>query len=163
MYSYVAGLVRDDHVHINIGSGNGYDYVSNTITYNSVDVSPKAIVHEATHAVIDATNPGKEVTKGTHEAAAYLAESVYALLCGDQPETDVKNLTQPVADLARKVMAFNKSNASGLFACPLSDTEYIKKVLASSQLAGDQGRADKQDGVPYRSGGLIRQMWLDSR
>jgi hypothetical protein len=68
-----------------------------------------------------------------------------------------------VANLARKVVAFNKSNASELFACPLSDTEYIKKVLASSQLAGDQGRADKQDGVPYQSGGLIRQMWLDSR
>jgi hypothetical protein len=76
MYSYVAGLIRDDHVHINIGSGNGYEYESNTITYESVDVSPKAIVHEATHAVIDATNPDKYVTKGTHEAAAYLAESV---------------------------------------------------------------------------------------
>jgi hypothetical protein len=35
--------------------------------------------HESTHALIDATNPGLEVSVGLGEAAAYLAEAILAI------------------------------------------------------------------------------------
>lgn len=163
MYGYVAGLIAEDHVHIKVESGDGYDHVFNTMTFSSADPHAATIVHEATHAVIDATNAGKDVTKGTHETAAYLAETIFSLLSGDSPDLGVPYLTPPLVELAGKVMAFNKSGKSGLFVCPLTDTEYVKKILASSRLAGAVDRVDRMDGVPYQSGGLLWRMRQEAR
>lgn len=162
MYAYVAGLVKDDHVHITIGDGDGYDHMPNNMILSSTGVAPAAIVHEATHALIDATNPDKEVTKGTHEAAAYLAETIYMLLSGGEPYLEMKYLTQPIAELAKKVIAFNASHPSGLFTCPLADTAYIKEVYRS-QTGADINRKDKMDGVPFGRGGLIWKMRQESK
>src|SRR2546423_8403338 len=83
MYSTIANAIREDRVHMRIGRSRHYDHLTNTIWLDTADVPPYVIVHEATHAVLDATHVGQNITVGTHEAAAYLAETVYALNAGD--------------------------------------------------------------------------------
>jgi hypothetical protein len=143
----------DRRVPVELGSGNGYDPDSDppAIHWESVKVAPKAIVHEATHAVINATHVGAAITKATHEAAAYLAESMFELLSGRDPETDVARLTGPVTRLAQSAISFNESNPTPTFTCPPSDTTLIKSILAASRNAGDYWTPRVQVGLkdPY--------------
>jgi hypothetical protein len=79
MYPYIAGAILENRVHIEEGGGDGYDHTTNTIFFQSTGVQPATIVHEATHAVIDATMKGQNITKGTGEAVAYLAEAQHSV------------------------------------------------------------------------------------
>src|SRR4051812_34436564 len=79
-YNYVAGLIERDKIHINVSDGHSYDHDTDIITFDGENVAPNVIVHEATHAVIDAVNPGLTITKATGELCAYLAETIYAHL-----------------------------------------------------------------------------------
>src|SRR6516162_9848266 len=63
MYNYIAQAILDDVVHLVIGDpsrGQDYDRRNGTIYFYSPDTSHPAIVHEPSHGVIDATNPGLE-------------------------------------------------------------------------------------------------------
>jgi hypothetical protein len=149
-FAYVGGLVKRGKVNVRIGSGNGYDHTSNTITFDDVDVGDHAIVHEAAHAVIDATHPGVTITKGTGEAAAYLSEMIYSLVTtGEAVDLDVPRLTRPVWLLARSVLAHNRANKDS-YRCPSSDVANIVGVLQSSRLVGDVFKAYTMDDIPYR-------------
>lgn len=147
MYSYIADAIVDNRVHVEIGDGHHYDYHPNTITFDSLDVEPATIVHEATHAVIDATHSGKNITNGAHEASAYLAEALYDMNVDDDINVDIPHLARPLYLLARQVKAFNASHASGLFVCPQSDTLYIKAILNGARGANDVNRVDRMDGI----------------
>jgi hypothetical protein len=149
MYAYIGDAITDRLVNINPNSsGHAYDPKSNTIIVDSHDVAPAVIVHEATHAVIDATHQGKNISVGTHEAAAYLAETLYSMYChDDDASVDVPHLDRPLILLARKVNSFNASHPSGSFLCPDSDVLYIKAIIRSSGLRSNVDRVDTMDGI----------------
>lgn len=165
MYSYIGSAISDDKVHLNIGTGHNYNPATNTITFNAIDVDAPTIVHEATHAIIDATHVGQKFTTGVHEAAAYLAETVYALNANyGSHQIDVPHLAPSLYDLARRIKAFNSQNKSGLFVCPASDTFSIIAILGNSKLGMDVDHTEVMDGIneaPHR--GLLGHMALESR
>jgi len=131
MYAYIGDAIVDRRIPVELGGGNGYDPDSDppAIHWELLKVPPKAIVHEATHAVINATHVGSAITKATHEAAAYLAESMFELLSGRDPQTDVALLTGPATRLAQSAIDFNESNPNATFTCPPPDTVFIKSIL----------------------------------
>jgi hypothetical protein len=149
MYAYIGDAITDRLVQINTAtSGHAYDHLSNTIFVDSHSVAPAVIVHEATHAVIDATHQGKSISVGTHEASAYLAETLYSMACGDDDASvDVPHLDRPLMLLARQVNAFNASHPSGSFVCPDSDVMYIKAIIKSSGLRSNVDRVDTMNGI----------------
>jgi hypothetical protein len=157
MYTYIAQAIMDDTVHLDIDDGNGYDHECNTITYDSLDVGPAAIVHEATHALINATNVGKTITKGMHEAAAYLAEALWALNAGRDVSVDVPHMDRPLRRLARSIQEFNPSNVSGSYVCPPAEVAYLQAVLASSALGMEINRADRQPGIGDGPSGPLKK------
>jgi hypothetical protein len=142
MYGYIAGSIDNGRVRVQIGKGDYGDIDSDRHTYiltlSSADAAPNVIVHECTHAVIWATQIGLTLTKETHEAAAYLADSMYEMLCGrSAPDTQVAGLTGPVARLARQAVDFNKSHDT-TFVCPPSDVELIKAIYKRSPLGAER-------------------------
>jgi hypothetical protein len=167
MFGYIGSSIADDRVHIRIDAsrGNGYDPAFNTITFTSSDPDTATIVHEATHAVIDATNPGLAVSVATGEAVAYVAESVYALNAGlDDHTIDDRGIMRTAYVLARQIRAFNTTSRTGVFTCPYSDVTALKSALVGSRLAQDFAKSFVQDGLaegPRR--GLIGSMILQSR
>ena len=94
-FGYIGDLISRGKINIRIGSGNGYDHRSNTLIFYDVDVEAHVIVHEATHAAIDATHQGVTITKGHGEAAAYLAEMIYSIVTtGGAVDLNVQHLTR---------------------------------------------------------------------
>src|SRR6478735_6077685 len=85
MYMYIVQAIRENRIHLEIGDGDHYDDTTNphTLTLGSADVPARTIVHEATHAVIDATHKGQKLSRGSNEVAAFLAESIYGLYTGE--------------------------------------------------------------------------------
>ncbi len=146
MYGYIGSAIADDRVHLRVGNGHNYNPASNTITFDSEEPDAATIVHEATHAVIDATHVGKTITTGVHETSAYLAETMYTLLTGKDPFLDVPHLTHPVAQLARSVIAFNKKS-NGVYQCSLSETRGIIAILEHSNLRMDTAHTERMDGI----------------
>jgi hypothetical protein len=146
MYAYIGDAIVNRRINVDLG-GRSYDPDANLLRYDSVNEEPKAIVHEATHAAINATHAGMKLTKATHEAAAYLAESMYEMLSGREAATDVSGLTGPVARLARAAIDFNESNKNATFACPRYDTENIKSILMRSGNVGDYTTPKLQPGI----------------
>jgi hypothetical protein len=130
MYNYVAGLIDGDKMHIGMDSGRNYSHETDTLRFESDDIPPWVIVHEATHALIDAVYPGRKVTKGTHEACAYLAETMYSLvLRGEFPDLEIPYLSAPVYRLAKNVMEYN-SNHKDAYVCPSGDVDHIKAIMS---------------------------------
>ncbi|MBR1155223.1 hypothetical protein [Bradyrhizobium sp. JYMT SZCCT0428] len=147
MFGYIGDAIARNRVHIKAEGFNGYDHESDTIFLVSPDVRPHELVHEATHAVIDATNRGLVISKGPGEAAAYLAETVYSIVTqGEANSLDVPHLTPPVASLARRLIEYNK-DPRRTFTCPASDVTLIKAILGSSKLAGNMARMDTMNGI----------------
>lgn len=145
MYRHVASAIGDS-LSVRIVGSNSYDDATDTINLESADVSSDAIVHEATHAVIDCTNSGVGVSVGTHEASAYLAEAIYALNCDRFAQFDYRPMSAPIHRLAEAVRAFNRNNRSGLFRCPTPQVEEIKQILAHSPLRQNFDRVYQQNG-----------------
>ena len=146
MLAYIGDAIVNRRVQVALG-GRGYDHESNVIHWDKPEEQPKAIVHEGTHAAINATHVGMKLTKATHEAAAYLAESMFELLSGRDPETDVAGLTPHVARLAHAANDFNDSNKAATFVCPPGDTQLIKSILARSRNVGDYNTPRLQVGI----------------
>ena len=89
-YGYVADMIKQDGIRIRIGNTGAftasYDHHGSTPTFvfgdPSIVSSPDGratIVHEATHAVIDAVRKGRTIAFGDNEVAAYLAETIYRM------------------------------------------------------------------------------------
>src|SRR5260221_4984324 len=67
MYSYIGDAITNRLIQVDpTGTGRTYDPASNVLTVDSLHVPPAVIVHEATHAAINATHQGKRITTGTH-------------------------------------------------------------------------------------------------
>jgi hypothetical protein len=96
-YGYVADMIERGGVKItfgNTGIGDAqYDHqphLTPTLTFDpnnpAIASSPSGraqIVHEATHAVLDAVRKGRTIGFGDDEVAAYLAQTIYSLNAGD--------------------------------------------------------------------------------
>ncbi len=147
MYGYIGDAILRNKVRVIIGDGNAYYRSSNTLKFDAYDVKSHAIVHEATHAVIDATHKGVTITIGTGEAAAYLAEMIYAIVTtGESVYLDVPRLTPPVFRLASAVLAHNSSSKAA-YTCPSSDVMNIISILAASSLPHSYNTPDRMDGI----------------
>jgi hypothetical protein len=86
--------------------------------------------------------------KGHAEAAAYLAEMIYAVVTtGDAVDLEVPYLTRPVWQLAKKVLA---AGSKTTYTCPSDDIASIVAILQNSRLAGDMERLDTMDNIPWR-------------
>lgn len=147
MYSYIAQAVRENRVHIVIHNDKNpdgqkiskpertaeYNPKTNTLLFRSADIYKDAdgkatIVHEATHAVIDATHANGTVRSGQNELAAYLAQMLYSMYSNDK-YNKVGPLAGPIYQLALKVFAFNSEHKSGLFVCDPNETYPLKVYL----------------------------------
>lgn len=131
-----------------------------TTTFDSLGVTSSTIVHEATHAVIDADHFNQVVTTGTHEAAAYIAETVFALATNEKGHTlDVSGLRKPLRRIAERIRAFCAKD-SGV--CPISTakTQQIKLIIGNSALRAPIDHEETMDGIPTdnQTGGLLRPM-----
>jgi hypothetical protein len=139
MYGYIAGRIDTGHVRVEIGNANFGVIAPDRHTYIltvEADVPAQTIVHEATHAVIWATQTGLTLTKEAHEAAAYLADSMYGLLTGDGVNTQVAGLDRVVGPLAGQAIAFNKTHNTA-FVCPGGEVATMKAIYKSSPLGRD--------------------------
>jgi hypothetical protein len=92
-YGYVADVMEQGGIRIGIANTGGF-----TANYDHRDKTPifvfsdpamvsspdgrATIVHEATHAVIDAVRMGRSINYGDNEVAAYIAEFIYRLNTG---------------------------------------------------------------------------------
>lgn len=167
MYGYIGHAIANDRVHIRIDGnrGDSYDPGNDTITFGSTDIPDYTIVHEATHAIIDATHSGKTVTVAAGEAVAYVAESLYALNAGHTSHTiDDPRLMRTAYTIARQIRAFNASQSTGVFTVAAGDVTQIKSDLAGSGLRQAFSHGFVQDGIyegPRR--GLIGMMFIESR
>jgi len=92
-YGHVADVIEQGGIKIKIGNTGAftasYDHQGSTPTFVFGDPamvsSPEGratIVHEATHAVIDAVRKGRTMAFGDNEVAAYLAEALYRINTG---------------------------------------------------------------------------------
>ena len=144
MYNYVAGLIEQGKIRVKMDSGPSYDHRTDLITFSDVDTEPNVIVHEATHALIDAVYPGLTITKGTGEACAYLAETIYSWIAtGGSRDLDIPHLTAPVSRLAKEVLAYNATH-SDAYVCPGDQLQYIKGIMSNVM---EIGRKDTMDGM----------------
>ncbi|MCA9051581.1 MAG: hypothetical protein KDA89_22740, partial [Planctomycetaceae bacterium] len=138
------------------------DHRTDTITFTGPNVEDSVIVHEATHALLDATHVGKSITKGSHETAAFLAETVY-MLAGSRTGHSIepRRIMAPLYRMARELLAFNESHSTGTYPCPDSDISFIRGTLRQFM---NTERTDEMNGIPLElPGGLIRKMLLESR
>ena len=119
-YASVADMVEHGDIDVGVGNAGGFrvryahqpDFIP-TLTFDSEDpmfpTTPSgraAIVHEATHAVIDRGRRGSaNAGGGDDEVAAYLAQTIYALNAGD-PVVQTGPLAGPVYRVALKIKNF---------------------------------------------------------
>jgi hypothetical protein len=137
----------DDTVHLAISNARHYDHKTNVLTLDSLNVDPPVIVHESTHALINATHVGKSIRCGSHETAAYLAESLWALNTDNDVAVDVPHLNQRMYRLARRVKEFNSQNRMGLFVCDPAEVQYMETLMRISANGTDVDRVDVQLGI----------------
>jgi hypothetical protein len=147
MYTYVGQAIMDDLVHLDFSNNPGYDPDLKTFFLEGPDVGTATIVHEATHIIINATHVGKVITKGAHEMAGYLAETLWALNSDNEISVDVPVIRTPLRRLALKIQAYNSGNKSGSFPCPPDDTNHIKALLKNSGLGMEADRKYLQTGI----------------
>jgi hypothetical protein len=129
MYHSIARAILDDDIHLELGSGNAYDHETDVMELESTTPKPAAVVHEAMHAIIDAMHKGDTVRKGTHEAAAYLAEAIWALSSGNELYVDVEPLNQPIRRLAKKVLAHNENPRNGMYVVDPQESMNLQLIM----------------------------------
>ena len=116
---YIAGAIENGKVKVTVGPtsvpGRDGEYVpqnfrsnANTLIFPNDNPTDETIVHEATHAVIDGTTVGSNISNISDEVAAYVAETVYSLNKG-RPVNQVGPVAGPLFELAQSV----KNNAGG--------------------------------------------------
>ena len=146
-FNFIAGPITEAKVKITLG-GNGYDHKTNTIFWDGLGVRPSAIVHESTHALINALHAGKTITTGMHETAAYLAEAMWCLNSKHDIDTDVPHLDARVRELGKMANDYYAMNPSGTFDCPAEYVAGIIKLLKNTpRLTADYDEAIVQVGI----------------
>jgi hypothetical protein len=146
-YGYVADMLDQGAISIgfaDIGpvtaqySPSRFTFGRNALASASSADGRATIVHEATHAQIDGTHPGKYVDRGDNEMAAYLAETIYRINAGD-PTPDDGYIGAPLVTLARKVIALAPD---GFYELTPYDYENLKpQILAVYRIiAAAQGK-----------------------
>lgn len=147
MYSFIAQAIHEDRIHAQVGSGDNYNPLTNpsTLTFSFADPPGRTIVHESTHAVIEATHKGRKIARAANEAAAFLAESIYGLYTGESMEGYPGYFAPPFFQLAEKVHEFNLNHRSGLFVCPPEDVANLKRLI--STLPYSYGSATQVDTI----------------
>ena len=116
-YAWLGDLVKQGRIRIDVGSGDNYDHNTDIIGIDDPKCWFSNLVHEGTHAIIDGCNPGLTITKGSGEACAYLAETMFSIAWRDEvPDLIIPHLTRPMAALARRALAFNSTRKSS-FEC----------------------------------------------
>lgn len=160
-YGYVADMLAQDAVHVLIGNTNGftarYDGSINTIFYGTRNPADLAtvdgrgtVVHECTHAVIDAIRKGRWVDYGDDEVAAYLAQTVYAMNAGDS-FNKVGPVAGPLYAVAKKIKNYR---GEGVYAVDPADIVGVRAQILSlyGALAKAQGKvvpsSTYMDGIP---------------
>jgi hypothetical protein len=148
MYLYLAGAIEADKVHVDTGDAPRYKHETNTLTYPSDNPERPTIVHEATHAVIDGTHKGKTITRGNHEAAAFLAEALFVLYSDDDDNVNnsVPHLAPTLFRVAEQVKAFNSQNPNGLFHCHPADLAVIIAIMSAAPFARDMSETETMSG-----------------
>jgi hypothetical protein len=99
-YGYLADLVAQYCVDIKFGvvdpaASAEYDHTTDTLRFSNRNLGFYAtpsgraqIIHECTHALIDAAHPGKPVRRSDNEFICWLAQTIYSLLAGDGVRRD---------------------------------------------------------------------------
>jgi hypothetical protein len=151
MYHYIAQVIMNGDsnpklmVKLVVDSDRVYDHTTNTLHMS--DACPDAgVVHESTHIVINATHKGQTILRKNHEAAAYLAETVWAKYAGREPAIDAISLRNRCLVIADKVVAWNKENPSEAYVCTPDDMIRIHGGLAGAGF-GDLDVMDVQTGI----------------
>ena len=151
MYSYIVDAIGNGRISLTIGNGDHYDDTTtpHSFTFNSDDPPARTIVHEATHAVIDATHKGQKMARGTNEAAAFLAESVYGLYTGESMAGQFPgHFARTLNRLAEDVHKFNVANHSGLYVCPSSDVMYLTTLIHNLPFSyGNSNQVETMKGI----------------
>lgn len=150
-YGYISQMIEEENVDFSIGNvGNFtalYNSRNNTFGFKTADIGKSGdagergtIVHEATHAVIDATGKGRTIKYATDEVAAYLAEMIYALNCRD-PINTTGPVAGPLYLLARKVLGWR---GEGVYVCDPADTRPLKATIIDiyAKLAKARGEVE---------------------
>lgn len=145
-YSFIGGLIRDKWININFADVHSYNHETDTINFTDRNPDGFEVVHEATHALIDYTRNGQTVSKGVHEACAYVAETVYSLATtGSMHDTYFKFLNTPVYELASKILAHTAGGKTSMFTCSSGEVNNIISIMAYNKM--DTDRIDKMNGI----------------
>jgi len=164
-YGYVADMLEQGKVSATVGNTGGftakYDGRTNTMTFGSdalrEALTPSGrgtIVHEATHAVIDAVAPGRTIGYGDEEVSAYLAQTIYALNRRD-PINRVGPLAGPAYEIAERIRNFRGDK--GIYECTPSEVFGMRAVILQvyGRLAQSRGERlpefNHPDGIPNRT------------
>jgi hypothetical protein len=81
-----------------------------------------------------------------HEAAAYLAETIWAKYAGREPAIDETSLRNRCLAICDKVLAWNKGNPSQAYVCTPEDIVRIHGGLDATGF-GDLSMMDVQTGI----------------
>lgn len=99
-YGYLADLVAQYCIDVKFGvvdpaASAEYDHMTNTLRFANRNLgfyaSPAGraqIVHECTHALIDATQSGKQVRRADNEAICWIAQTIFSSRSGDSVRKD---------------------------------------------------------------------------
>jgi hypothetical protein len=141
MFNYIAQAILDDAVHLIIGDpdrGQSYDHRNDTIYYDDLGPNDDAIVHESTHAIIDATNPGLGVSVAIGEAAAYLAEAIFAINDDNRFGTILDpHLATVCHMIAVEAVAYNDKNPGGVYQVSPQQILWMQSKMDSTRQSMD--------------------------
>jgi hypothetical protein len=140
MYNYIAQVFLDKRIIIKFGDSPSFNNVTRELEIQE-DPNDATIVHESTHILIDGCHLGKSITRGEHEAAAYLAESLWALNSNNDNSIDDIHLRIQCSKLAHKAKEYNSSH-SDAYMCDPADIQYIVAILGN--LSYDTSKSDVQ-------------------
>ena len=159
-YGYIADMLQSGTITVvfnDLGNLVTAAYNKCVITINSngaVDLSGPGgrgtLVHESTHAVMDAIGVGKMIDYGDCEVAAYVAQYVYSMASGDVVNVDGP-WGAPSARIANSVL-----NSQGLYDLPPAEYQDLKSTLLSGygDVAQSQGQLvpgfNLMHGIPAR-------------
>jgi hypothetical protein len=134
---------------VEIGGGNGFDGSERTFHFADEHPRPWEVVHEATHALIWVTHKGQDIRTGTHEAAAYLAETLFTIYDmepeGSHDWSTQPRLEGPMTVLANAVVAGSKQGSHVVCSPPL--VHNIIAVLRHNARGQDLDEVKHQYGI----------------
>jgi hypothetical protein len=120
-YGYIADMIEQQRVQIGFGNTGGFtanfDHVKGSpaemnfdpnLAWN--DDAMATVVHETTHAVVDAVRVGRPISYGDNEVAAYVAETLFKMNKGITFNT-VGPVAGPLYSLTSAVQARAKSDS----------------------------------------------------